>query len=69
MVKPIKIFFFRTRSLMICKHDMEHLGLSNIFPEAILICSNDGPRLTLTHYMAIFQGSQVSNSIRTNSGV
>ena len=36
--------------------------LSNMFPETILICAKDGPMLTLTHYMAIFQASHVSNS-------
>ena len=36
--------------------------LSNIFPEAILICSNDVSRLTLAQYMTIFQGSEVGNS-------
>ena len=36
--------------------------LSYIFSEIILICSIDDPRLTLTHYMALCQGSQLNNS-------
>ena len=46
-IRPLKIFFSRTRSHMIYKLGMYHLGL-----KLYKMCINDDPGLTLTYFTA-----------------